>query len=55
MEILYRIESNYFTCGIIIENNLVIRTAPIVNYMLNWNLFKVLLYCKKKNFKIIKL
>ena len=49
---MYQIISHYFTAGIITKNNLVVDAAPIVKYMVGWDLAKVNKYCLNKKFKI---
>ena len=45
---LLRIVSSYFCAGIILEDKTVVKTAPILHYMLGWNETKVQSYCRKK-------
>jgi len=47
-EILIRIFAPYFVAGIICRNRLVVVTAPILKYMMNWSMVKVVAYCKEK-------
>lgn len=42
------IASHYFYCGVVLEGKNVVRTAPIVGYMLGWSLEQVEAYCLKK-------
>ena len=50
---LLSIESKYFYCGIILDDNgICLKAAPIVHYMIGWNLKKIYNYCKKKFFII---
>lgn len=51
-KILIFIDSNYFSVLVVIENNKVVRFPPIIKYMENWTLEKVLDYSKKKNWKV---
>lgn len=46
---LFIIDSKYFNTGIEIQNNKVVRTAPIVKYMIGWESNRVQNYCTKKN------
>lgn len=48
---LIQIISSYFCCGIIIENGIVIKSAPIVSYMIGWNGKRFKEYCDKKKFE----
>lgn len=53
--ILYLIKTNYFYCGILIDNECrVVKAAPIVKYMIGWGINKVHDYCRKRNFIIEK-
>ena len=45
---LYRIVSSYFVAGIIEKNGVIIYAAPILEYMINWDIEKVIDYSKKK-------
>jgi len=51
-EILLRITSSYFCAGIILKNNMVIKTAPILKYMLNKDIKYIINYCGIKKWKI---
>lgn len=48
---LIRIESSYFVAGVIFGDEKVIIAAPIIKYMIGWNMYKVINYCKQKNWK----
>lgn len=45
---LLRIVAPHFVAGAIIENGLVVRCAPILNYMRGWGVAKVEQYAKGK-------
>jgi len=49
---LIRICSSYFVAGVVLEDNVVIKTAPIIKYMKGWNSNKVVKYSINKNWKI---
>ena len=51
---LVHIDSNYFCCGIILKNNVVVKTAPIVEYMRGWSLREVVAYCNYRKWRILK-
>lgn len=52
MESLYQITTNYFCAGLIVKDNIVIKSAPI----LNWTISKTFSRIKfKSNYKIKKL
>jgi hypothetical protein len=50
---LVRIEAPHFVCGIVLENEVVVEAAPIVNYMLEqkWSADKVRRYIKVKRWR----
>ncbi len=44
-----RIIAPHFVAGLVLnEDKICVRTAPILNYMLGWNWWQVIAYCKKK-------
>ena len=45
---LYRFDSGYAVFGVVFEDGLAVRTAPIANYMRGWHISKVLKYAKSK-------
>lgn len=47
---LVRIESPYFVAGIEIGG----RAAPVVGYMRGWPIGKVLDYCRRKNWTVVR-
>ena len=53
MKKLYKVSSNYFVCGIEIENDVCVNAAPIVKYMKRKKLNWIKMYCKQKGFKLI--
>lgn len=55
MKTLFRIEAPHFTAGILIYDETVTDTAPIVSYMKGWDLNRVLSYVKKKQWIIAEL
>lgn len=50
---LIQIQSRYFTAGCVLLDNKVKLCSPIIQYMQNWAIEKVKLYCKKKKWRII--
>ena len=48
------IDSGYFCAGVVIVNNVVVRTAPILKYMVGWTSERVVNYCVKKRWRIVK-
>ena len=55
-EELYQITSNYFCCGIVAKNNIVVNCASIVfKYLIGRSIISVKNYCELKNWKIEKI
>jgi hypothetical protein len=52
--VLWRITAPHFVAGIELGmwHHIVLRAAPIVEYMLGWEGRDVLHYCEKKNWKV---
>jgi hypothetical protein len=50
--LLARVEAPHFVAGIILENDTVIHTAPILRYMNGWTRTRVRRYCERKTWKI---
>lgn len=48
---LLSIESKHFTAGVELDNDRVVRTAPILAYMKNWTLERVLRYVRIRKWK----
>ena len=48
----YQITSNYFCAGIIVKNDYVIKTAPIINYFNGENIIRVMITCRNHNWTI---
>ena len=48
-DIPLRISAPHFVVGVVHDGRNIIRTAPIVSYMLGWRIEQVLDYCKKKH------
>lgn len=42
------IDSGYFFAGVIVENGVVVRAAPILRYMLGWDQERVISYIEYK-------
>ena len=48
-----RIQSNHFVAGLSLDKDLVCyEAAPILNYMVGWDIKKIWKYCKQKNWEI---
>lgn len=47
-----QIKSSYFTAGLIIQDDFVTRAAPIIKYMIGWEVSRVKTYCIKKNWEV---
>jgi hypothetical protein len=45
---MIRITAPHFTAGVVFQDDIVVKAAPILNYMRGWNRFKVEAYCIKK-------
>jgi hypothetical protein len=52
---MIRIDSGYFCAGVDLEDDRVVKAAPIVKYMVGWTRRKVESYCRKKNWKFLPL
>jgi hypothetical protein len=50
---MIQITAPHFTAGIVFENDIVIRTAPILSYMRGWSLYKVETYCITKKWRYL--
>lgn len=50
---LAQISTSYFCAGLILKEEVCIKAAPIIKYMIGWNRCKIREYCIKKNYKII--
>ena len=53
-EEMYEITSPYYCAGLIVKNNTVIESAPIIKWMTGKNISEVEEYCKFKKFKFRK-
>jgi hypothetical protein len=49
---MYQIQSNYFTCGIVVCDGRVTEAAPIVKWMTGRKFSEVQSYCTKKHWKL---
>lgn len=54
-ENIYQIYANYFTAGIIVKNNYVVKSAPILKWTVGKRIAYIKDYCFKKKWKIIKI
>jgi len=52
---LYQVTSDYFCAGLVTENNIVIKAAPIIAWMVGKILNNILPYIEKKQWKIMKI
>lgn len=51
MDQLVRISASYFTAGVVVRDERVVRAAPILKYMLGWPRTRVLSYARAKGWK----
>jgi hypothetical protein len=51
-ETLVLVEAPRFTAGLVLHDNVVIKTAPIARYMVGWSLDKLRKHCERKQWKI---
>lgn len=49
---LCRIVAKHFVAGLVLSDNVVVRTAPILRYMKGWALFDVRAYCDRKGWEM---
>lgn len=47
-----RIVASHFVAGVESLDRKIIKTAPILSYMMGWDIKKVIIYCKKKRWKV---
>lgn len=52
IEDLARISAPYFCAGLVLENDVVVRAAPILGYMRGWSLERVSHYAKSKRWTL---
>jgi len=45
---LYRVTTNYFCCGVMVENDIIKETAPIMSWARGKSLLKVMDWVRKK-------
>jgi hypothetical protein len=43
-----RIVSSHFVAGLVLKDEVVVRSAPILSYMIGWTNLKVEQYCNRK-------
>lgn len=53
-ETLYQITAPHFCAGIIVENNVIIKAAPILRWMTDKDIGFIKEYCKKKKWTVYK-
>lgn len=51
MRYLTQIDAPHFCCGVEFDDDIVVLTAPIVKYMMGWDLDQVRYYCDSKRWK----
>jgi hypothetical protein len=51
-ETLAQIRAASFTAGIVLFDDVVVETAPIVRYMRKWSRMRVRAYCQQRNWKV---
>lgn len=49
-----QITTKYMCAGLVVRNQTVISTAPILKYMKGWDVLKVMEYCQKKGWTCIE-
>lgn len=54
MNALGRITAPHFVAGVVVEDDKVVRTAPIVGYMLGWTADEVRRYVHRKGWRITR-
>jgi hypothetical protein len=52
MNLLIRIEAPHFVAGVELEDNKVVRGAPILSYMRGWSRIRVVSYCHSKRWHV---
>lgn len=50
--ILFQIDTPYFCAGGEIKDKMIIKAAPIIDYMVGWDAEKAYVYCLKKKWNI---
>ncbi len=51
-EVLLAIDAPHFYCGVILRDDRVIQTAPIVRYLLGWNAQRLKHYCRGRGWRV---
>lgn len=51
-ERLLRLDAPHFCCGAIVRDDHVIRTAPIVRYLLGWKASRLTRYCQGRGWRV---
>ncbi len=51
-EILLAIDAPHFYCGVVLQNDRVIRTAPIVRYLRGWNVQRLTRYSQAHGWRV---
>jgi len=47
------IDGSHFYAAVIMKDDHVVKTAPIVHYMKGWTLEKVKTYCRRKRWRLV--
>jgi len=50
-----RIEAPHFVAGVVLEQGVVVRAAPILSYMRGWTRVRVMRYCDSKRWRYVSL
>lgn len=48
---MIQITADHFCAAVTVQNNKVVSTAPILRWMIDWDVEKVLWWCNKKKWK----
>jgi len=52
VEKIYQISAKYFTAGIVVTDDIVVKAAPILKWMVGKDIAHVKSYCKHKKYKL---
>jgi hypothetical protein len=53
IDILAQIEAPHFVAGIVLQDDIVVETAPILRYMRKWDRKRVREYCQRNAWKVV--
>lgn len=48
---IIRITAKHMTAGVVVEDGVAVKTAPILKYMKGWILTRIIQYCNQKGWK----